>query len=173
MTTGPRTRQGSGGRRPGGPMGRRRRGRNTLKAEEIDYKDVHLMRRFVSERGKLVSGQRVGVSAKNQRRLARAIKRAQHLALIPMAPNHAYVTGSVQTDGPARPEAPSEPVEETETPAADVSQNGAPSSSDESSDEAQPSENAEASAVEAPAAETPAAEAQAVEDQPAETDSEE
>ena len=152
-------------------MGRRRRGRNTLKAEEIDYKDVHLMRRFVSERGKLVSGQRVGVSAKNQRRLARAIKRAQHLALIPMAPNHAYVTGSVQTDGPARPEAPSEPVEET--PAADVSQNGAPSSSEESSDEAQPSENAEAPAVEAPAAETPVAEAQAVEDQASETDSEE
>ncbi len=98
MTTGPRTRQSGGSRRgPQGGFGRRRRGRNFLKAEEIDYKDVQLMRRFVSERGKLVSGQRLGVTAKNQRRLARAIKRAQHLALVPIAPNHVYVTGSIQT----------------------------------------------------------------------------
>ncbi len=99
MTTGQRTRQ-SGGPRRGGPGGfqRRRRGRHALKAEEIDYKDVQLMRRFVSERGKLVSGQRIGVTAKNQRRLARAIKRAQHLALIPMAPNHVYVTGGIQPE---------------------------------------------------------------------------
>ena len=106
MTTGQRTRQPGGNRRGGqaGGFGRRRRGRNFLKREEIDYKDVQLMRRFVSERGKLVSGQRLGVTAKNQRRLARAIKRAQHLALVPMAPNHNYVTGSIQTDTPQRPE---------------------------------------------------------------------
>lgn len=105
MTTGPRTRQSGGNRRGGaGGFGRRRRGRNFLKAEEINYKDVQLMRRFVSERGKLVSGQRLGVTSKNQRRLARAIKRAQHLALIPMAPNHVYVTGSVQSETPERSE---------------------------------------------------------------------
>ena len=106
MTTGQRTRQPGGNRRGGqaGGFGRRRRGRNFLKREEIDYKDVQLMRRFVSERGKLVSGQRLGVTAKNQRRLARAIKRAQHLALVPMAPNHNYVTGSIQTDTPQRSE---------------------------------------------------------------------
>ena len=106
MTTGQRTRHPGGNRRGGqaGGFGRRRRGRNFLKREEIDYKDVQLMRRFVSERGKLVSGQRLGVTAKNQRRLARAIKRAQHLALVPMAPNHNYVTGSIQTDTPQRPE---------------------------------------------------------------------
>ena len=125
MTTGPRTRQpggssggysggnrrggggggGGGFRGAGGPGGfGRRRGRNFLKGEDIDYKDVQLMRRFVSERGKLVSGQRLGVTAKNQRRLARAIKRAQHLALVPMAPNHVYVTGSIQPDAPQRPE---------------------------------------------------------------------
>ncbi len=116
MTTSPRVRQPSGARQPGarqsqgarpggrrnaGNFGRRRRGRNVLKAEEIDYKDVQLMRRFVNERGKLLSGRRIGVTAKNQRRLARAIKRAQHLALIPMAPNHTYVTGGVQTNTPA------------------------------------------------------------------------
>ena len=122
MTTGSRPRQGGGGRR-GGPGGfaRRRRGRNVLKAEEIDYKDVQLMRRFVSERGKLVSGQRIGVTAKNQRRLARAIKRAQHLALIPMAPDHIYVTGSVQPDASRRPDAE---VEDGEAPA--EQSNGAP-----------------------------------------------
>ncbi len=140
MTTGSRTRPSTGPRRPSGGMGRRRRGRNVLKAEEIDYKDVQLMRRFVSERGKLVSGQRVGVTAKNQRRLARAIKRAQHLALIPMAPNHIYVTGSVQTDAAAQTvdesaEQLEESEERTETPAAVVSQTEAETS--ESSDEVQ------------------------------------
>ena len=141
MTTGSRTRQSSGPRRPGGGMGRRRRGRNVLKAEEIDYKDVQLMRRFVSERGKLVSGQRVGVTAKNQRRLARAIKRAQHLALIPMAPNHIYVTGSIQSDASARSaddsaEQSDGSEERTETPQNVVSQNEADTS--ESTDEGQP-----------------------------------
>ena len=143
MTTGSRTRQSTGPRRPSGGMGRRRRGRNVLKAEEIDYKDVQLMRRFVSERGKLVSGQRVGVTAKNQRRLARAIKRAQHLALIPMAPNHVYVTGSVQTD--AAPQTVDESVEQsdeseerTETPQNVVSQTETDTS--ESTDDEQPAE---------------------------------
>lgn len=109
MTTGSRARP-TGGRRGGGApsFNRRRRGRNVLKAEEIDYKDVQLMRRFVNERGKIVSGQRIGVTAKNQRRLARAIKRAQHLALIPMAPNHTYVTGSVQTETQRRPDTDAE-----------------------------------------------------------------
>ena len=124
MTTGPRTRQGSGPRRGGaGGFTRRRRGRFVLKTEDIDYKDVQLMRRFVSERGKLVSGQRIGVTAKNQRRLARAIKRAQHLALIPMAPNHTYVTGSVQTDTPSRSQvdkAESDAPVEQSKPAQDV-----------------------------------------------------
>lgn len=127
MTTGPRTRQSGGGRRGGGPggFGRRRRGRNFLKAEEIDYKDVQLMRRFVSERGKLVSGQRLGVTAKNQRQLARAIKRAQHLALIPMAPNHVYVTGSVQPETPsssesAEPEGEGEVAEQQSEPTPEV-----------------------------------------------------
>ena len=143
MTTGSRTRQSTGPRRPSGGMGRRRRGRNVLKAEEIDYKDVQLMRRFVSERGKLVSGQRVGVTAKNQRRLARAIKRAQHLALIPMAPNHVYVTGSIQADAASRADGVSSeqtdaPEERTETPENVVPQTEAeaPVSSNEEQTEA-------------------------------------
>ena len=143
MTTGPRTRQSGGNRRGGGPggFGRRRRGRNFLKAEEIDYKDVQLMRRFVSERGKLVSGQRLGVTAKNQRRLARAIKRAQHLALIPMAPNHAYVTGSVQPETSERTESPEREGEAAEqqsesTPeVVEQTDNAQPETSDEAAEE--------------------------------------
>ena len=55
-------------------------GRN---APKIDYKDVKLLSRFISERGKIVPRRITAVSSKNQRVLARAIKRARNLALIP------------------------------------------------------------------------------------------
>lgn len=49
----------------------------------IDYKDVQLLMRFISPRGKMLPTRLTGVSAKYQRKLARAIKRARHLALLP------------------------------------------------------------------------------------------
>ena len=52
-------------------------------APKIDYKDIKLLSRYVSERGKIVPSRITAVSAKKQRVLARAIKRARHLALIP------------------------------------------------------------------------------------------
>ncbi len=52
-------------------------------APKIDYKDVKLLQRFVSERGKIVPSRITAVSAKRQRELARAIKRARNLALLP------------------------------------------------------------------------------------------
>ncbi len=52
-------------------------------APKIDYKDTRLLQRFVSERGKIVPSRITAVSAKKQRELARAIKRARHLALLP------------------------------------------------------------------------------------------
>ena len=52
-------------------------------APKIDYKDVKLMTRFTSERGKIVPSRITAVSAKKQRELARAIKRARYLALMP------------------------------------------------------------------------------------------
>lgn len=52
-------------------------------APKIDYKDVKLLQRFISERGKIVPSRITAVSAKRQRELARAIKRARNLALIP------------------------------------------------------------------------------------------
>ena len=52
-------------------------------APVIDYKDVKLLLRFVSERGKIVPSRITAVSMKKQRELARAIKRARNLALLP------------------------------------------------------------------------------------------
>ena len=49
----------------------------------IDYKDVKLLQRYISERGKIVPSRITAVSAKKQRELARAIKRARFLALLP------------------------------------------------------------------------------------------
>jgi len=54
-----------------------------IKLDRIDYKDDRLLRRFITERGKIIPRRVTGVSAKNQRRLARAIKRARLMALLP------------------------------------------------------------------------------------------
>ena len=51
-------------------------------APKIDYKDIKLLQRFVSERGKIVPSRITAVSAKKQRELARAIKRARFLGLL-------------------------------------------------------------------------------------------
>ncbi len=53
------------------------------KAPAIDYKDVRLLTRFVSERGKILPSRITSVSAKKQRKLSTAIKRARNLALLP------------------------------------------------------------------------------------------
>ncbi len=52
-------------------------------APKIDFKDIKLLSRFVSERGKIVPSRITAVSAKKQRELARAIKRARYLSLLP------------------------------------------------------------------------------------------
>jgi small subunit ribosomal protein S18 len=52
-------------------------------APKIDYKDVRLLGRYISERGKIVPSRITAVSAKRQRELSRAIKRARFLALLP------------------------------------------------------------------------------------------
>lgn len=49
----------------------------------IDYKDVDLLKRFVSERGKILPRRVTGTSAKYQRQLTNAIKRARQMALLP------------------------------------------------------------------------------------------
>jgi small subunit ribosomal protein S18 len=52
-------------------------------AQKIDFKDVRTLQRFISERGKIVPSRITAVSAKKQHDLARAIKRARYLALLP------------------------------------------------------------------------------------------
>ncbi|GGE35030.1 30S ribosomal protein S18 [Marinicauda pacifica] len=54
-------------------------------APKIDYKDVRLLQRYMSERGKIVPSRITAVSQKKQRELARAIKRARFLGLLPYA----------------------------------------------------------------------------------------
>ena len=53
------------------------------KIKTIDYKDVELLKRFISPSGKITSRRATGTSAKYQRMLAVAIKRARHIALLP------------------------------------------------------------------------------------------
>ncbi len=52
-------------------------------APVIDYKDTRLLSGFLSERGKIMPSRITAVSAKKQRELARAIKRARHIGLLP------------------------------------------------------------------------------------------
>ena len=52
-------------------------------APKIDYKDVKLLSRFISERGKILPSRITSVSHKKQRELAAAIKRARNIALLP------------------------------------------------------------------------------------------
>ena len=56
-------------------------------APKIDYKDVKLLQRFISERGKIVPSRITAVSNKKQRILANAIKRARFMALLPYVLN--------------------------------------------------------------------------------------
>ena len=68
--------------------GRRRRKvcyLTTNKITKIDYKDVDLLKRFVSDRGKILPRRVTGTSAKYQRELTVAIKRARHMALLPFS----------------------------------------------------------------------------------------
>ena len=66
--------------------GRRRRKVDFMAANHIDYidyKDVDLLKRFISERGKILPRRVTGTSAKNQRKLTVAIKRARVMGLLP------------------------------------------------------------------------------------------
>lgn len=55
----------------------------TDKVAAIDYKDVALMKKMVSEKGKILPSRLTGTCARHQKRLGRAIKRARFIALIP------------------------------------------------------------------------------------------
>ena len=71
------------------PMNRGRKARKKVcgfcvdKVENIDYKDIARLRRYMSERGKILPRRVTGTCARHQRELTVAIKRARHVALIP------------------------------------------------------------------------------------------
>ncbi len=70
-------------------MRRRKYCRFTVEGiEQVDYKDVELLKDFVGETGKIVPSRITGTKAKYQRQLATAIKRARYLALLPYSDNH-------------------------------------------------------------------------------------
>ncbi len=55
---------------------------------EIDYKDLNLLKNYVTETGKIVPSRITGTKARYQRQLARAVKRARYLALLPYSDQH-------------------------------------------------------------------------------------
>ncbi len=81
-----RTERPERGERGGRPQ---RRGRKKVcsfcvdRVEHIDYKDVVKLRKYISERAKIIPRRVTGTCAKHQRELTIAIKRARHLALLP------------------------------------------------------------------------------------------
>ena len=56
--------------------------------KEIDYKDLNTLRGYVTETGKIVPSRITGTKSKYQRQLAKAIKRARYLALLPYSDAH-------------------------------------------------------------------------------------
>ena len=85
-----RDRQAQGRKRPGGPAGGPRR-KNCYfckdKVDEVDYKNVNQLRRYISEKGKIRSRRITGACRRHQVQVATAVKRAREMALLP------YVTG--------------------------------------------------------------------------------
>ncbi len=81
------------------PQQRQRRGfrasrqlQNELNLEDIHYKNIDLLSKFVDPRGRILSRRKTKISAKMQRRITTAIKRARHMALLPYTADHIRIT---------------------------------------------------------------------------------
>lgn len=77
------SRPGGGGRKRGLSDRGRPRKYTKINSENIDYKDITLLRRFLSDRGKTRSRRVTGLSRRHQSQLTLAVKRARELALLP------------------------------------------------------------------------------------------
>ncbi len=78
-----------GARRGGGMFRRRKYCRFTAeRIKEVDYKDINILKDFVSENGKIIPARITGTKARYQRQLGVAIKRARFLALMPYTDLH-------------------------------------------------------------------------------------
>jgi small subunit ribosomal protein S18 len=83
-------RRAPGGKRPGGPPGQTRRKSCYFcreKIDEIDYKNVNQLRRYISEKGKIRSRRITGACRRHQRQVSLAVKRAREMALLPYVSN--------------------------------------------------------------------------------------
>ena len=91
----------------------------TGKIADIDYKNVTVLGNYVSDRGKIEPRRRTGTCAKHQRALAVAIKRARHLAMLPVAAGHLHRLGEFGALNYAVPvKEAAKPPETVTTPAA-------------------------------------------------------
>ncbi len=63
------------------------------KSKVIDWKDTYTLNRFVNEGGHIRSRRKTGTCARHQRRLAIAVKRARHMALLPFTLEHVRIMG--------------------------------------------------------------------------------
>ena len=61
----------------------------------VDYKDIATLRKYITDRGKIIPAKRTGNCAKCQRELTTAIKRARYLAFIPYSQEHERITGKI------------------------------------------------------------------------------
>ncbi len=85
--------RGGGGGGGGGGRGRRRPCEFCPPGTRVvDYKNTSMLRRYLTERGKMEARRRGGCTAKCQRLLAQAIKRARHMALLPYTAEHVRVS---------------------------------------------------------------------------------
>ena len=74
--------------------GRGRRIGGDVRPEDVDYKNIPLLSRFLDRRGRILSRRKTRVSAKVQRRIVQAIKRARHLALLPYTADQTRIVRS-------------------------------------------------------------------------------
>ena len=81
----------------------------------FDYKAVGLLKKYISETGKIDSGRRNGNCAKCQRNLTAAIKRARHMALLPFASNHNYDTSLLNIEKKRSEDIPDDPPKNVES----------------------------------------------------------
>jgi len=86
------------------------------KVTSIDYKDPAKFGRYISDRAKIEPRRRTGTCARHQRMLAKAIKRARHLALLPFVPEHVRLSGVVTSVVPVAAAPLAEPESLAERP---------------------------------------------------------
>ena len=164
VTPGPTTAAGERG--PQMVERTRRRGRRRRapvftpqEVENIDYKDVDKLKKLISDRGKIEPRRKTGLTAKDQTKLAREIKRARHMALLPYTADHMRLTSRyrIATRMAERAARYADPPPPAEAP---------PTESDPPAPATQPAPAPVAEAVPAPASEPPAAPAPVAEPAP-------